>query len=81
MYNATLVVMMFEDLPFASDTNDVVNSLKMMERKIKEFQRHPSIDITLKDNVLRDGEFKEANVFKMDDRTSIERRRLLSARA
>ena len=43
--NARLVVMMLEVLSFPLDTNDVVNSLEAMERKIKESERHVSIDI------------------------------------
>ena len=43
--NARLVVMMLEVLSFPLETNDVVNSLETMERKIKEFERHASIDI------------------------------------
>ena len=37
--------MMLEVLSFPLDTNDVVNSLDTMERKIKEFERHASVDI------------------------------------
>ena len=43
--NARLVVMMLEVLAFPVDTNDVVNGLETMERKIKEFERHANIDI------------------------------------
>ena len=43
--NARLVVMMLGVLSFPLDTNDVVNSLETTERKIKEFERHASIDI------------------------------------
>ena len=42
---ARLVVMMLEVLSFPLDTNDVVNSVETMERKIKEFERHASVDI------------------------------------
>ena len=37
--------MMLEVLSFPLDTNDFVNSLEAMERKIKKFERHASIDI------------------------------------
>ena len=43
--NARLVVMMLEVLAFPLDTNDVVNSLERMERKIKEFERYANIQI------------------------------------
>ena len=43
--SARLVVMMLEVLAFPLDTNDVVNSLETMERKIKEFERHMNIEI------------------------------------
>ena len=43
--NARLVVMMLEVLAFPLDTNDVVNGLETMERKIKEFERLANIDI------------------------------------
>ena len=43
--NARLVVMMLEVLAFQSHTNDVVNSLETMERKIKEFERYANIEI------------------------------------
>ena len=43
--NARLVVLVFEVLAFPLDTNDVVNSLETMERKIKEFETHASINI------------------------------------
>ena len=43
--NARLVVMMLEVLAFPLDTNDVVNSLETMERKIKEFERYANIEI------------------------------------
>ena len=43
--NARLGVMMLEELAFPLDTNDVVNSLETMERKIKEFQRYANIEI------------------------------------
>ena len=42
--NARLVVMMLEVLAFPSDTNDVVNSLETMERKINEFERYVNTD-------------------------------------
>ena len=42
--NARLVVMMLEVLAFPLDTNDVVNSLETMERKIKEFERYANIE-------------------------------------
>ena len=37
--------MMLEVLAFSLDTNDVVNSLATMERKIKEFERYANIEI------------------------------------
>ena len=37
--------MMLEVLAFLVDTNDVANGLDTIERKIKEFERHPNIDI------------------------------------
>ena len=37
--------MMLEVLRFPLDSNDAVNSLETMERKIKEFERHACIDI------------------------------------
>ena len=37
--------MMLEVLSFPLDTNDVVNYLETMKRKIKEFERHASVDI------------------------------------
>ena len=37
--------MMLEVLSFPLDSNDAVNSLETMERKIKEFERHACIDI------------------------------------
>ena len=40
-----LFVMMLEVLAFLLDTNDVVNSLETMERKIKGFERHGNIEI------------------------------------
>ena len=43
--NARLVVMMLEVLAFPLDTNDVVNSLETMERKMKEFERYANIEI------------------------------------
>ena len=43
--NARFVVMMLEVLAFLLDTNDVVNSLETMERKIKEFERFANIEI------------------------------------
>ena len=43
--NARLVVMMLEVLSFPLDTNDVVNSLETMERKIQEFERYANIGI------------------------------------
>ena len=43
--HARFVVMMLEVLAFSLDTNDVVNSLEMIERKIKEFERHANIEI------------------------------------
>ena len=43
--NARLVVMMLEVLTFPLDTNDVMNSLETMERKIKEFERYANIEI------------------------------------
>ena len=39
------VVMMLEVLAFPSETNDVVNSLETMERKINECERHVNIEI------------------------------------
>ena len=44
--NARLVVMMLEVLAFPLDTNDVVNGLETMERKIKEFERHANVDFS-----------------------------------
>ena len=43
--NARLVVMMLEVLAFPLHTNDVVDSLETMERKIKEFERYANIEI------------------------------------
>ena len=43
--NPTLVLMLLEVLSLPLDTNDVVNSLETMERKIKELERHASIEI------------------------------------
>ena len=43
--NARLVVMMLEVLAFPLVTNDVVNSLETMERKMKEFERYANIKI------------------------------------
>ena len=43
--NVSPVVMMPEVRSFPLDTNDVVNSLEMMEGKIKEFERYASINI------------------------------------
>ena len=43
--SARLVVMMLGVLAFPLDTNDVVNSLETMERKIKEFERYANIEI------------------------------------
>ena len=37
--------MVLEVLAFPLDTNDVVNSLETMERKIKEFERYANIKI------------------------------------
>ena len=41
----TLVVTMLEVLAFPLDTNDVVNSLETMKRKIKELERYANIEI------------------------------------
>ena len=38
--------MMLEVLAVPEDTNDVVNSLETMERKIKEFERYANIEIS-----------------------------------
>ena len=57
--NARLVVMMLEVLAFPLDTNDVVNSLETMERKIKEFGSYANVEISefLKlGNVIRQAE-------------------------
>ena len=43
--NARLAAMMLEMLAFPLDTNDVVDSLESMERKIKEFERYANIEI------------------------------------
>ena len=43
--NARLVVMMLEVLAFPLDTNDIVNSLETMERKIKEFEKYAELRI------------------------------------
>ena len=43
--SARLVMMMLEEVAFLLDTNDVVNSLETMERKIKEFQRYVNMEI------------------------------------
>ena len=43
--HARLVVMMLEVLAFPSGTDDAVNSLETMERKIKEFERYANIEI------------------------------------
>ena len=43
--NARLVVVMLEVLAFPLDTNDVVNCMETMERKINEFERYANIEI------------------------------------
>ena len=43
--NARLVVLMLEVSAFPLDTNDLVNSLETMERKIKEFERYANVEI------------------------------------
>ena len=42
---ARLVVMMLDVLAFPLESNDVVNSLETMERKIKEFERYADIEV------------------------------------
>ena len=54
-------------MPFPLDTNDVVNSLEMVERKIKEFERHANIDIAPFD------EFNEVNAFEVDEENTMEK--------
>ena len=70
---ARLVAMMLDVLSFPSNSNDVVNSLEMMERKIKEFETHVNIDMPLRDNMSKDDESKEVNTFEMDEKNPTEK--------